>query len=117
MLKIGTYNNQQGFRSGEEIAGKVLWLRETPPKRIQIKLLWRVLVAKSARITQVDCIVVNRPDRLGEHDFRFDLPESPYSYVGSMSSLEWVVEVAANDEKEELIFAYSPVGSVLRLNR
>lgn len=111
-LKIGTYEQKTRFRPADEVAGKALWILDEPPKAVEVRLFWYTQGKGTVDVNVADRVRVEAPPARGEREFRFRLPDAPYSFSGKLISLVWALELVAlpSDETERLEIVVSPTG-------
>ena len=95
-ITIETDNKREAYRPGEELRGVVTWDLPTPPKGMEVRLFWYTRGkgtqdVKVAKIDRFDPVTSK-----GRHDFRFVLPDAPYSFSGKLISLVWALEAIAD---------------------
>ncbi len=117
-LKIGTYEGRTAFRPGDEVAGKVLWILDKPAKAVELRLFWYTEGKGTRDVEVVDRARFEAPELRGQRDFRFTLPEAPYSFYGRLIWLLWVLElvVLPSEETERLSITVSPTGREILLH-
>ena len=95
-ITIETADGRDAFRPGEELRGTVTWELDEPATGVEVRLFW---YTRGKGTQDVKVVKVNRFNtaglRRGRHDFRFLLPESPYSFSGKLVSLVWALEAIA----------------------
>ena len=94
-LKIETEGGRDAYAPGKELRGTVSWDLAVPAADVEVRLFW---YTRGKGTTDVNVVKSQRFDaagRRGRHDFRFVLPESPYSFSGKLISLVWAVEAIA----------------------
>lgn len=74
------------YAPGERLEGRIA---TEAGRRLRVRLLWYT-EGKGSR--DVHTVAARELDAGAEH-FSFDLPESPYSFSGTLISLVWAVEV------------------------
>ena len=94
-ITIETDGKRDSYRPGEELRGVVTWELPSAPKGIEVRLFWYTRGkgtqdVKVAKIVRFDPVTAR-----GRHDFRFVLPDSPYSFSGKLVSLIWAIEAIA----------------------
>ena len=95
-LRIETADGRDVFEPGEELRGTVTWDLAQPARDVEVRLFW---YTRGKGTTDVEVVKVQRFDAAGprgHHEFRFILPESPYSFSGKLVSLVWAVEAIAD---------------------
>jgi len=118
-LKVGTFGNKTRFLPGEEVAGKVFWILDKPEKEkaVELRLFWYTQGKGTQDVVLADRARFDEPERRGEREFRFKLPEAPYSFSGKLISLVWALELVAlrSNETERLEITVSPTGDEVAL--
>jgi hypothetical protein len=101
---------------GATLSGRAAWTVDKPPRKIEIRLFWQTRGKGSEDIEVVDEIEVDgdRGDR--QCAFSFTLPVQPYSFSGSLISLEWGVEVVVGRTVGSTTFTMAPDGTPLTLS-
>jgi hypothetical protein len=115
-LEIKTRGDKINFLPGEEIAGQVSWLLDSP-SRIELRLFWRTEGKGTKDVQVVERINFDNLKRQESREFKFQLPDAPYSFSGKLISLIWALElvVASTDEAERLEIVLSPTNSEILL--
>ena len=110
-------DGRDGYAPGEELRGAVSWELERPAERMEVRLFW---YTRGKGTTDVQVVKIDRFDVTGlrgRSEFRFVLPEEPYSFSGKLISLVWAVEAIAEPgertAKMELVVA--PGGKEVRV--
>ena len=95
-ITIDIDGGRDAFRPGEELRGTVTWELDEPATGVEVRLFW---YTRGKGTQDVKVVKVSRFDtaglRRGRHDFRFVLPNSPYSFSGKLVSLVWALEAIA----------------------
>ena len=119
-LRLKTEGARTAFHPGEVLAGTADWELDGPPRpgdAVELRLLWftngwgipDTVVVATARF--------DSPGERGERDFRFQLPEGPYSFVGRLITLNWALEgVLAGKSLGRLEITVSPSGEPVLLD-
>ena len=107
------------FLPGEELAGLVSWCLDQPPKAMELRLFW---YTKGKGITDtgiVENIRFENPEPEGHREFRFVLPDGPYSFTGTLITLNWALELVAESSHEvgRVDILVSPSGKEIVLQR
>jgi hypothetical protein len=115
-LEIKTRDDRTSFLPGEELNGEVRWLLDSPGQ-IELRLFWRTEGKGTKDVKVVEQINFDNPRRQESREFRFQLPEGPYSFSGKLISLIWALEliVTSTDETERLEIVISPTNSEILL--
>lgn len=83
------------FEPGDTVRGRVSWNRGMErPKEVLISLLRHTAGKGTEDIEVMAQEVVEQPAPLGDRHFSFVLPETPWSFSGSLISLVWAVEAS-----------------------
>ena len=103
---------------GSELRGRVDWQTSVQqPKSVMISLLWHTEGKGTEDIEIVSQIEVKDPPISGSRDFSFQLPEFPWSFSGTLISLEWRLEASVEPgglvEYQRLVLA--PGGEEIRI--
>jgi hypothetical protein len=91
-ITLQTADGRQACTPGAELRGSVTWELEKPATRMEVRLFW---FTRGKGTTDVQVVKIDRVDVMtlrGRHDFRFVLPQEPYSFSGKLISLVWAVE-------------------------
>jgi hypothetical protein len=108
-LEIRTRDDKTDFLPGEEMAGEVSWHADAAPRSAELRLFWHTQGKGTRDVEVIETISFESPARQDRRDFRFTLPESPYSFSGKLVSLIWALElVLSTDETERLEIVISP---------
>lgn len=93
MFQLGLRENRTTFSPGEELAGAALWEFPEAPSFAEVRLVWSTKGKGSEDAAVVDTISFPSPQPGDTRPFKFELPESPYSFSGKLISLVWAVEL------------------------
>lgn len=107
ILSIKIKDDKTKFLPGEVIQGEVMWDLQKFPKTITVNLFWFTEGLGSADSEIVSSIELDASGLSGRQGFQFALPPAPYSFTGSLISLNWVVEVLAPPAAERGIYKFS----------
>jgi hypothetical protein len=109
-LEIRIRDDKTDFLPGEELEGEVSWRTDSPPGSVELRLFWRTEGKGTRDVGVAESISFNVPGRQDRRDFRFQPPESPYSFSGKLISVVWALELvlASTDEVERLDIVISP---------
>ena len=106
--EVGIVLERTAYRPGERVAGQAVWHRDKPPRQASIRLFWRVRGARVDDVKVVDVHDVAQPQAAQDVAFEFTLPDEPYSYRGTLFSIEWGVELLVGDSGEVATFTLGP---------
>lgn len=116
-LEIRTRDDRVRFLPGDVLAGQVSWATESPPGLIELRLFWRTQGKGTRDVKVVQSVMFENPRRQETRDFRFQLPDGPYSFSGKLISLIWALElvISSTKETERLDILVSPTDSEIML--
>ena len=116
-LEIRTRNDRTSFFPAEELAGEVTWQTDSDPGPIELRLFWHTTGKGTQDVELVEKISFNAPMRTDRRDFRFVLPNSPYSFSGKLISIVWALELVMlySGDTERLEIVVSPDRSEVAL--
>lgn len=116
-LQIKQQDLADGYRQGDEIAGTVRWELEEVPKSVELQLFWFTSGKGTEDIQIADTIYLENPLMQEERDFSFICPEGPYSFSGSLISLQWAIEaiVEPSEETSRKVIVISHTGNEVEL--
>jgi hypothetical protein len=105
------------YEPGEELHAQVSWELDKPARRVEVRLFW---YTRGKGTTDVQVVKIQRFDVVGprgREEFRFVLPEEPYSFSGKLISLVWAVEAIAEpgDRSVRLELVVAPGGKEIQL--
>jgi hypothetical protein len=116
-ITLETEGGREAYEPGAELRGRVSWELESPAQRIEVRLFW---YTRGKGTTDVRVVKIQRLDVVGlrgQHDFRFVLPEEPYSFSGKLISLVWALEAIAEpgDRSVRMDLVVAPEGKEVQL--
>jgi hypothetical protein len=116
-ITLETEGGREAYEPGAELRGRVSWELESPAQRVEVRLFW---YTRGKGTTDVRVVKVQRFDVVGlrgQHDFRFVLPEEPYSFSGKLISLVWALEALAEpgDRSVRMDLVVAPEGKEVQL--
>jgi hypothetical protein len=116
-LEIKTHEDRTDFLPGEELAGEVSWQTDSAPGPVELRLFWHTEGKGTRDVEVIECISFNVPGRQDRRDFRFQLPDSPYSFSGKLISVVWALELVlpSTGETERLDIVISPTRGEIAL--
>lgn len=116
-MRIEITNDRQWHLPGEEVSGRVVWSLDTPPEAVEMRLFWHTSGKGTQDVEIVWDLRIDDPATSGERSFSFALPLGPYSFSGSLITLEWALEFVAlpSGETERVRLIVAPVPAELRL--
>ena len=116
-ISIETEGGRAAFEPGDEVRGHVEWDLATPANGVEVRLFWytRGKGTTDVQVAKIDR--VDAPTQRGHHDFRFVLPDEPFSFSGRLISLVWAVEAIAEpgERTSRLDLVVAPGGKEILL--
>lgn len=110
---------QTQLEPGQQISGKILWALDKAPKEITLTLGW-ITEGRGTQDSKVEAEKTWTTEQTsGEESFEFTLPPSPYSFEGTLISVNWALELHVKKGKAEyrLPITVSPHGSAISLSQ
>lgn len=102
------------FHPGEAVEGEVQWNLTEPTDELMLELIWMTQTKSGSEDEEVaGCERFAVTDLKGSAKFRFELPESPWSFEGRLFSVKWRLELAGDDVVRTEIVV-SPTGQPIR---
>jgi len=100
------------YTPAESISGAVRWQLEGSVESIEIRLFYYTEGKGTSDVVMVESIDIPNPSLSGSQDFRWNLPQTPYSFSGKLISLIWAIEavVLPSGEAEHCQFQMAPEG-------
>ena len=93
MLTLTTKDNIIEFAPGQEIEGMLAWQLDHPPKDAFLRLFWYTQGRGTQDVNVVSELALPHEQALHEQPFKCVLPAFPYSFNGSLISLQWAIEL------------------------
>lgn len=93
-MEVVLDEGRAAFLPGEELRGAAAWRLETAPESLALRLFWYTQGKGTQDVGIADSLELP-PSTEGRREFRFRLPEGPYSFSGKLISLLWAVELVA----------------------
>ncbi|MCB0339344.1 MAG: hypothetical protein KDD53_07055 [Bdellovibrionales bacterium] len=116
-FSISFESGKKAYRPGEVVSGRVSWQVEAEPKSAEVSLFWHTVGRGTEDVEVVDKCSLHVSGLSTEMPFSFTLPDSPYSFSGTLISLVWAVELVLSDPDhsymEEIIV--SPILEEIKL--
>jgi hypothetical protein len=116
-MRLGLRDQRSTFTPGEELEGAVLWEGPAKPELAEVRLLWFT----RGKGTEDGAVVATEsfanPQAGDTRQFRFRLPDAPYSFNGKLIALTWAVElvIEPGDHFQRVTFIMGPGGNEVRL--
>jgi hypothetical protein len=108
--EIGVKLERQNYRPGERLEGQVAWQLPKPPRSVRIRLFWWTSGKGTRDLSVIEEHTVAAPQAAQMESFAFDLPVEPYSFKGTLITLQWCVEAIADDASHSAVFEMGPEG-------
>ena len=116
-ISIEPEGGRDAYEPGDELRGHVEWDLSKPARQVEVRLFW---YTRGKGTTDVHVARIQRfdaPGLKGRHEFRFVLPEEPYSFSGTLISLVWAIEAIAEpgERTARLDLVVAPGAKEIRL--
>ena len=112
-LRIDLDGDRHWYLPGDTVVGRAVWRLDTDPEAVELRLFWHTQGKGTEDVEVVDQVRTEAAGLAGERAFSFRLPDSPYSFSGSLITLSWALELVALPggelERVELVVAPTPV--------
>ena len=110
-LTIAIADDKQTFKPGESLAGRVSW-SVSEATSAELRLFWYTRGKGTGDVGLVDTLVFANPQTNDQREFKFNLPDMPYSFSGKLISIVWAIELIIEPETvvERQEFVMSPTG-------
>ncbi len=99
-LKLEIDEGRTHFRPGETIEGRAAWHLDTAPEVMEARLFWHTSGKGTRDTNVVESVELQGEDTWGDVRFSFQVPEGPYSFSGSLVTLNWAIELVAEPSDE-----------------
>jgi hypothetical protein len=109
-MRIETRDGLTAFLPGETVEGTLGWHFDGPARSVELRLFWYTEGKGDQDVGVVAAAPYGNPGTEGIREFRFRLPEGPYSFSGKLISLCWALEAVAEPgpRAERLPITVSP---------
>jgi hypothetical protein len=116
-LKIDTDAGRTAFLPGEILEVTAGWKLRENADAVELRLLWHTHGEGEPDMNVVEKLRIEPAERLGTRHWAVQLPNGPYSFIGSLVSLEWSLElmVEPSDEASRLDLTIGPQGKAIEL--
>jgi len=86
---------------------------------VELRLFWHTEGKGTRDVEVIETLSFSVPSRQDRRDFRFRLPDSPYSFSGKLVSVIWALELVllSSGETERLEIVVSPTRTELALGQ
>jgi len=92
--------NGSAFQPGEAIQGQVSWSLERSPDWVKVRLFWFTEGKGDRDVGIADDVSFDHPPAQYDSEFHFTAPAEPWSYDGTLLSIQWAIEVVCKGEKD-----------------
>lgn len=113
VLELKAAGGRSWWLPGSMLEGTARWRLDDDPVAIELRLIW-VTSGKGTRdVELVERLRLDQPGSAGEQAFAFHLPEGPYTFSGTLVSLQWALELVVEPGEDcsrlDVIVAPTPV--------
>jgi hypothetical protein len=110
-LSIAIADDKHAFKPSDSLAGRVSW-GVSAVTSAELKLFWYTRGRGKEDVGLVDTLVFENPQTNDQRQFKFNLPDTPYSFAGKLISIVWAIELIVEPETavERREFVMSPTG-------
>ena len=116
-LVLALEEERTGFEPGAVLAGVAAWSAPAPPRGIELRLSWTARGKGGRDFRIVETLPFPAPRAAERRPFSLTLPAGPYSFVGTLVSLSWRLELVCQprEEKAAIEIAIAPGRAPLAL--
>jgi len=102
---------------GAQLNGTVRWSVDKGFDALELHLLWFTSGKGTQDVGVSATETITRPAQSGEQSFTFTLPDFPWSFSGTLVTLQWAVEalLEPKGESRREVFVLAPGGQEVRL--
>lgn len=107
------------YAPGETITGRILWALDHSPKKLELTAGWWT-EGRGTKDFRIEATVEwNTDASAGEESFTVQLPLAPYSFSGTLISLQWMLELREHRHEKFVTepIVVSPSGEPVLLPR
>ena len=117
-LDVKTLGGKTAFAPGGRIEGSASWYFDEGVKTLELRLFWYTEGRGQQDVEMVGLSCFEAPQPQESRSFSFRLPESPFSFSGSLITLNWSLELVAqpSGEAARLGITVSPTGRPISLS-
>ena len=91
------------FRPREVVQGTASWRFDSAPSAVEVRLFWFTRGKGTIDASVIDKVRFQQPLAQDRQAFEIRLPDTPYSFSGTLVSLIWAVEIVADPGKEHAL--------------
>jgi hypothetical protein len=114
-LQLTLANGRSEFSPGEKVSGEARWQLAKRPDRVEIRLFWYTAGKGTVDVGIMGSSVIDEPQSEGAVIFHFTLPDSPYSFSGTLVSLQWAIELVIGKEAARAPLVMGPNAQLVTL--
>ena len=101
-LKIAVRKQPPEYEPGEDIAGAAQWELDRPPAAVEVRLLWHTSGRGYEDVGVAETVRFDGAQQNDTRSFNFTAPQAPYSFKGTLITLNWVAELVAAPGNESV---------------
>jgi hypothetical protein len=98
-LEILLAGGRTAWAPGERMDGIAAWRCERAPRRLELRLMWRVHTRAGDEVSTSELSVIEDGTASGERPFALRLPIAPFSYRGADIRIDWLLELIDVDAR------------------
>jgi len=113
--RIDLLDESAAFRPGGTVAGVVSWSLSGPPRSVIVGLVWHTEGKGTRDSAVVRKVEFDDAEEIDSRTFTLELPPSPWSFSGTLISVEWALELKITPARgaaivERRVIVVSPIG-------
>jgi hypothetical protein len=118
-LELRLEDGRTVFEPGGRVTGVAAWSARRAPPGVELRLSWAVRGPGGRDLKIAETIPFRQPLASERRPLSLTLPLGPYSFRGSLISLEWVLELVAlpGEEKVGVALTVAPGQQTIDLRR
>ncbi|MFT7521253.1 MAG: hypothetical protein ACI9MC_003404 [Kiritimatiellia bacterium] len=109
MIAVTFDEPDRSYRPGDTINGHVVW-QGGPFTEGALRLLWTTTGRGTQDVGVQQLVSVHMSDNVGSTGFTFEAPAFPYSFSGTLLSIEWYVELSVRGDAVKQLIVIGPDG-------
>jgi hypothetical protein len=115
-LSIQLQHDPPAFAPGDVIEGRAEWTLEQPADAVLVRLFWFTEGKGGRDVGIVDEVRFDHPPATYASEFRFTAPQEPWSYDGTLLSIQWGIEIVCKGRKdtERVLLVIAPNRTAVR---
>jgi hypothetical protein len=105
------------FAPRETVTGRVSWACDNPPTSAELRLLWCARGRGQEDEDIVQTLPFPAPQAVESRPFTVVLPDAPYSFSGTLITLDWSLELVVHpgDQSDRVGIVLAPGGNAVAL--